>query len=396
MSLNIEKKPGALGLSKESHPEKATLIVSGKLKAQIKHICDAHKIEWCGILLYKIDKGNTLDPEDIVIKVDYIFITGFGTHSFTEGQYNDALLKMMDIADLDDYSYGMVHSHGEMNTFFSGTDVAQMDDNYSMFNPFYLSLVVNNKGSYSARICWEEVNIIGAHQSTKKVMVNNKFEEIVVNTAAKSKKVLYTMDLNVLDEILIDNITVKSDTAIYMYNGSIIYDAVKKIPKWFKERFKEIRDKHTSKAQTEIGRTFAPTQYELPFHKSTTEFEIIGKFQIKTDDINRFINHVLTKGQNKLNTFNLVKLKTYKASKVLNLDLGMSDLVNACMDIFPKINPSELLPYLLDEVYERILDLENLNTTKYDIKLISHVSIMIDELNTKLIEKWKVENDLVV
>lgn len=59
----------------------------------------------------------------------------------------------MDNPELLDYKVGHIHSHHDMQVFFSGTDNMELMDNAPNHN-HYLSLIINNKNEMVARIAY--------------------------------------------------------------------------------------------------------------------------------------------------------------------------------------------------------------------------------------------------
>lgn len=52
-----------------------------------------------------------------------------------------------------DWIKGHIHSHNDMDVFFSGTDISELNDNCRSFN-FYLSVIVNNFGEILGKIAF--------------------------------------------------------------------------------------------------------------------------------------------------------------------------------------------------------------------------------------------------
>lgn len=77
-----------------SNKDKVKIIITPEFKKQIDHL---HKeignTEWCGCLITK-DEGSILDPKEMVITPQYIYLMNIGTHSYTEAQLG---LNMIDM-----------------------------------------------------------------------------------------------------------------------------------------------------------------------------------------------------------------------------------------------------------------------------------------------------------
>lgn len=105
--------------------------------------------EWSGILVYKVLKGSIEDHKNMEIEVQEILPMDVGTSGYTEYEISP---------DSDDYTFdnlsrvmmdpglkmGHIHTHHNMNCFFSGTDSQELHDNAPNHN-YYLSLIVNFK-----------------------------------------------------------------------------------------------------------------------------------------------------------------------------------------------------------------------------------------------------------
>jgi len=74
-----------------------------------------------------------------------------GTATYTEFSESPDIISYMIDKDLLDTRVGLVHSHNNMETFFSGTDTATLKQEGLNHNHF-VSLIVNNRGTYSAAI----------------------------------------------------------------------------------------------------------------------------------------------------------------------------------------------------------------------------------------------------
>lgn len=121
-----------------------------------------HDIEWSGTLFYKVE-GSFDDGSFKATCLD-ICVMDIGSAGFT--QYDDTadiVAYRIDHPELlqEGVYEGLIHSHNNMNAFFSGTDsntlLAEGDD----LNHF-LSLVVCNKGPYVARITRKVVKHVEA------------------------------------------------------------------------------------------------------------------------------------------------------------------------------------------------------------------------------------------
>lgn len=139
------------------------LIIPQEVEAKIRYLCNrVHEVEWSGTLFYKIE-GSLNDNSLIVTCVD-VFVMDIGTSTYTE--YNEApdiISYMCEHPELleEGIFEGLIHSHNNMATFFSGTDTNTLIEEGANANHF-LSLIVNNAGKYTAGITRKIVGDIKA------------------------------------------------------------------------------------------------------------------------------------------------------------------------------------------------------------------------------------------
>ena len=153
-----------------------------------------HEVEWSGTLFYKVE-GSLSDNSLVATCVD-IFVMDIGTGTYTE--YNEApavISYMCEHPELleEGVFEGLIHSHNNMPTFFSGTDTNTLIEEGTNANHF-LSLIVNNAGKYTAGITRkivEDVQSIIHSTSTKNIYYDSFGNNRVVledNTVSESDK----------------------------------------------------------------------------------------------------------------------------------------------------------------------------------------------------------------
>lgn len=164
-----------------------TLIVND---STIKKIIAANeatgkKAEWIGILFYKKIDNKTLETVDIcymgkgpensmVANIDY---SEFPELSSVLSNY------VMNNADrIMDCYQGLIHSHIDMGTSPSGTDLAELTANNSNYNGTYLSVICNHKLEFTALLSVEE-------EQPKNVTNYKWFGEIVTREIEVEKKI---------------------------------------------------------------------------------------------------------------------------------------------------------------------------------------------------------------
>lgn len=126
------------------------LIISSNLEKKISVCCrELPQNEWSGTLFYSIVSGKF--GKDLVLKAEDFYLRDIGSHTYTEFDDDADAFNYQVENNLIDCIQGLIHSHCSFNTFFSGIDANTLDDlGHDM--PHFLSLIVNNTGTYCAKI----------------------------------------------------------------------------------------------------------------------------------------------------------------------------------------------------------------------------------------------------
>lgn len=183
---------------------KPTVVVTQKLKNQIDWLhekCGA--TEWSGELI--TSEINTInDLDNWTIKCEDIFLVDIGSSAYTSYEVDKGGFKSADIIDLYDSYPGLldgtqkaqhIHTHHNMQSFFSGTDWSQLEDRGILSN-YFLMLIVNFKGEYVAKVAFK------AEKSGKDAVelnfANNLDGRAPLTLAGQSaKEVLVVMDCKI-------------------------------------------------------------------------------------------------------------------------------------------------------------------------------------------------------
>lgn len=192
---------------------------------KIQYLCRAiPKVEWSGILLYKME-GTIKDPQNCVAVLKDIIPMDKGTKTYTGYSFNETKReasedKMIDyfalnpVALEEDWKIGMIHSHNSMPVFFSQTDVEELEDNANSHN-FYLSLIVNNWMEFMAKIATvataktrQEVQFKALDEEGKEYVISETFEEVEDKKLITYDCVIEhpTLDIQVSDELFKKNL----------------------------------------------------------------------------------------------------------------------------------------------------------------------------------------------
>ena len=127
------------------------LIIPAEVERKIRFVCrEVWNTEWSGTLFFTHE--GSFENNDLVIRCVDIYIMDIGTQAYTEFDMNpDVIAYMTEHSELLDCQMGLIHSHNNMSTFFSGTDTATLKEEGRDRNNF-VSLIVNNAGTYTAAI----------------------------------------------------------------------------------------------------------------------------------------------------------------------------------------------------------------------------------------------------
>lgn len=127
------------------------LIIPAEVERKIRFACQkVWSNEWSGTLFFTHE--GSFENNDLVIRCVDIYIMDIGTQTYTEFDMNpDVIAYMCENPELLDCQMGLIHSHNNMSTFFSGTDTDTLKEEGMDRNNF-VSLIVNNAGTYTAAI----------------------------------------------------------------------------------------------------------------------------------------------------------------------------------------------------------------------------------------------------
>lgn len=132
-------------------------------------------IEWSGVGVMKVE--GELESEDFKINVIDIILKDVGTAGYTEYDWGSTLAEYFEEnEDKWPVMFFSIHSHHNMGVTPSGTDDKHLFDNIENF-PFHLSVIVNNKLDFNARIATDmfitKISKRAADSSYKEINVND-------------------------------------------------------------------------------------------------------------------------------------------------------------------------------------------------------------------------------
>lgn len=122
---------------------------------QIQYLCkNIPKVEWSGALFYTTE-GSIDKPDTFKITLKTILPLDMGSSAYTEYTLDDRFIDFIeeDFEERSTWKLAHIHSHHSMAVFFSGTDMAELNDNAPAHN-FYLSLIVNNYMDFVAKVAF--------------------------------------------------------------------------------------------------------------------------------------------------------------------------------------------------------------------------------------------------
>lgn len=127
------------------------MIIPAEVERQIRFLCErVWSTEWSGVLFYNYE--GSLEDGSLKIICKDIYPMDIGTSAYTEFSMSpDVIGYMANNTELLDCKMGLIHSHNNMSTFFSGTDQSTLQEEGAERNHF-VSLIVNNAGKYTAAI----------------------------------------------------------------------------------------------------------------------------------------------------------------------------------------------------------------------------------------------------
>lgn len=189
------------------------IILSEKIKNQIDYLhSKIGNSEWSGVLVFTHESGNIEDLKDLVFKAHSLYLMDIGSGTLTEFEYTSAYTDVFEhIEEAMEGSTGLIHSHHSMGAFHSGTDMAELEKNSSLYN-YYVSLVVDTRDTHKCKVAFPSLTKV----TTTKELKNTNGE--VVTATASNEKFVH----------LIGDLTVE-------------FTRESSVDTWFEERYEEIK-----------------------------------------------------------------------------------------------------------------------------------------------------------
>lgn len=175
------------------------IIIPESVENKIRYLCSQiSQVEWSGVLFYSVE-GNFEDADNpLKVTCKDIFLQDIGTGTATEFDMSADVMAYAIENDLTDYYMGLIHSHNSMPTFFSGTDIATLQQEGENTNHF-VSLIVNNVGKYTAAI----TRLVTVTKVLKKISYKSfgDEEKNSVEEITNESKYIEYFELNIKKEV---------------------------------------------------------------------------------------------------------------------------------------------------------------------------------------------------
>lgn len=250
-------------LKLEEIKEQPTLLISKEIQNDIAVLHHSiGKVEWSGVLLYEIKEGTLSDLSNMVLEAKRIFLMNIGTSGGTSFDYGSECLDMYDmVSKSDTIIEGLVHTHHSMTTFFSGTDLSELEDNSGLYN-MYLSLVVSFDTEYSAKLAIPAKKSFSSYTITnekgKEIEMSIEKEEHIITADCKIK---FLHDTSFIDRLKVikdkkkevDKIKPYTRTQVGYSNYNYDYNYPAYQPNYLKNNGKQYQMFSADKTVTDIN-----------------------------------------------------------------------------------------------------------------------------------------------
>ena len=153
----VSTKPAKANYPEVKYNGESTIIIPEDVQQDIDHLhAKVGQVEWSGLLVYEVTKGDVTNPETMEITARGIYLFDIGSPGYTEFEVGSEIIDVYeDFPELmespDTWKYGKIHTHHSMDAYHSPTDVRDLHEQ-SEAHAFYVSLVVNFDGVYDCEI----------------------------------------------------------------------------------------------------------------------------------------------------------------------------------------------------------------------------------------------------
>lgn len=220
------------------------LIVPEKVEEKIRYLIRKYPhTEWSGVLFYR--RQGTFENNDLVLTCEDIYPMDLGSSGWTEFNMSEEVTSYIaENLDLFACETGLVHSHHSYGAFFSGQDDKMLQQEGDDTNCF-LSLVVDTRGSYVARI---------TRKLQYKSKVTIEMKETTYNFFGDGERKIESSGEPIEQT--------KEETVIQYFDLDVERHEVPNSLDFLDKRFEEIE----TRKKAETSKTFSPVpKFDTPF-----------------------------------------------------------------------------------------------------------------------------------
>lgn len=160
MNINNKKElPARL----QTISAKPNVIITPKVHALMSVLHSlVGKVEWSGILFYTVE-GSITDINNMVFTLQHIMLKDIGTSGHTSYEFGEDVIDFFDAnPECENMKMGMLHTHHNMNCYFSAADLSELQDNAKNHN-YYLSFITNFACEYVAKLAIQTLRVNNTH-----------------------------------------------------------------------------------------------------------------------------------------------------------------------------------------------------------------------------------------
>lgn len=174
------------------------IVITKNLESKIRSLCNRFRDkEYSGTLFYKTE--GSMKDNNLTVIADDFYLQDIGSGAFTSFSNDTSLAAYIVSNDLVGYYQGLMHSHNQMQAFFSGTDMETLRKEGADTNHF-VSLVVNNAGDYCAAITQKMHHKLNITDNIICRTFNNEEYDSGVTTIKEEKDEIQIFKLNIIKE----------------------------------------------------------------------------------------------------------------------------------------------------------------------------------------------------
>lgn len=355
--------------------DKVKLIITEEVYNEISYLCkNIYNVEWSGLLFYDFE-GSIKDPENIKITTRAILPLDKGSSTFTEYEIDERFVNFINKNEqFEDCLYGPVHSHNTMNSFFSGTDVQDLEINAPK-NNIYLSLIVNNKEQMVAKLCFI-ANLDSSGVKAKALDETGKEYFLEVESFKENYLIVYNCDIEIRRPLRKDFIEAVEEIDKIVPRYTVYTNSI-----YSPDNF----NKTTPYSKTYGSSVTTTSNYTYPSKKNKKNKPI--KNYYITEKIPDFAVNVLIDYNERITFKDVMDVINYYVdydihTNVLN-KIFLDNFESTFEEYFSNIKDNTVVKYILEELYaeyEEYLTVKPSKTNKYLEVLLNSIQSMIDKI----------------